>query len=302
MNDRCAYELAIDDGHERNTSLVVDFARSQGIPVHVGRGERQPGCLDLGNADLPRLLQSGRWDVVEAVCFANAATNQAVLDSLGDTPLVYTPHDQPLWTVPMAADEAAQTAAVHQRMTARADLILCDSRFERKTVQQLAPSRSSAVHLPLGCDFDQFAPGGWPRAEQLLFVGDLVEPRKRFDRALAAFAHVKPRWPGLKLVVVGNRSQDATGMIPPTLRPSVETSRLHRRARPTRRLRGLSGIPPPLRLRGLRHPDSGSPRLGHPRLHHRPGRDPRPVQPLRRGATSAQPTTRSPAAASSTRA
>jgi glycosyltransferase involved in cell wall biosynthesis len=51
-----------------------------------------------------------------------------------------------------------------------------------------------------------------------LFVGDLVEPRKRFDRVLSAFASLAERRPNLRLKVVGNRSEKVTGIIPPALR------------------------------------------------------------------------------------
>ena len=47
------------------------------------------------------------------------------------------------------------------------------------------------------------------RKPQLLFVGDLAEPRKRFDRVLAILPRLLATRPDLKLVVIGNGSDRA---------------------------------------------------------------------------------------------
>lgn len=218
LEDRVAFEFAIDDGVRKNVDLVARFGEDRGMPVHVGRSSVAPDALDRLNVDLPDLLADRRWDLVEALCWANAATNDALLAALGDLPLAYTPHDQPAWTVPMSAAQGSRTEAVHRRMVERADVVLCDSLAERRALQRLAPRRENCVFIPLGCDFRAFAPGGWPRREQVLFVGDLAEPRKRFDRVLSAFARLAEDRPGLRLVVVGNRSDEAAGLIPEGLR------------------------------------------------------------------------------------
>lgn len=222
LADRVAFEFAIDDAHERNTRIVVDFGRAWGFPVHVGRHVREADALDAGNRDLGRLLRGERWDAVECVCFANAATNDALLRDLGNRLLVYTPHDQPLWTVPMSPEQTARTGSVHQRVLRRADLVLCDSPAERDRLRPLGRDALACVHVPIGCDFGRFRPGPVPRREQFLFVGDLAEPRKRFDRVLAAFEPLVEVRPTLRLVVIGNRSDEAIGRIPPHLRHAVQ--------------------------------------------------------------------------------
>jgi glycosyltransferase involved in cell wall biosynthesis len=158
------------------------------------------------------------------VCFANTATNAAVLDHLArHTPLVYTPHDQPLWTIPTNAQQAATIADVHARMVQRSDATLCDSTIERRQIQTLAPTRNNALFLPLGCDFSHFQPGpSSARREQLLFVGDLVEPRKRFDRALDLLARLRADRPRLTLLVIGNRGEEFRDRIPPALQEAVQ--------------------------------------------------------------------------------
>ncbi len=221
LTDLIAFEFAIDDATLRNTNLVRDFGREHDIPVHVGRHRRDHDALDAGNADLPNLLEHDRWDAVECVCFANAATNDAVLRHGSDVVLTYTPHDQPTWTVPMSAEQERRTTDVHRRMLRRADLVLCDSPAERENLQRLVPERPNCVHLPLGCDFQLHRPGPIPRREQLVFVGDLVEPRKRFDRVIGVFETLLRERPSLRLVVIGNTSEAAEQRVPSELKHAV---------------------------------------------------------------------------------
>jgi glycosyltransferase involved in cell wall biosynthesis len=224
LEGRIAYEFAIDDGNERNLEPLIRFCEQHHCPLYLGRGRRVPGALDTFNADLPGLLRQGSWDAIECLSWANAATNAAVLDALAldETALCYTPHHQPSWTVPMSPEEAAWTESVHQRMLRRADLVLCDSPWERRQLQRFAPDLENRVYLPLGCHFDAFRPGPWPRREQLLFVGDMAEPRKRFDRVMAVFAGLLARRPGLRLVIIGNRTDQMGERIPAVLRGACE--------------------------------------------------------------------------------
>lgn len=222
MTDRVAYEFAVDDLNGRNLRLLQEFADAHGLPVHVGRHAHDPLAVDPANRDLPALLARGTWDAVELVGFANAATGRAVLEGLGGATLCYTPHDQPLWTVPMDEARRRNVAEVHGRVVARADLVLADSPHERSELQRLAPGRSHVVHLPLGCDFDRFAAGPADRPPQLLFVGDLNEIRKRFDRVAALFAGLHARRPDLRLVVVGNRSDELADRLPQAARDRVD--------------------------------------------------------------------------------
>jgi glycosyltransferase involved in cell wall biosynthesis len=225
LADRVAFAFAIDDAHARNVELVEAFARAHGMPLHVGRGASEPDALDAGNRDLRALLATapGRWDAVECLCWANAATNAALLDAIDPAlPLVYTPHDQPLDSVPMTPGCATRTDAVHRAVLARADLVLADSPHERRALLTRSPRRNAVAFLPLGCDFDAYAPGPHRRPERLLFVGDLAEPRKRFGRVLELLDRLREDRPGLRLAVVGNRSESAAACIPAGLRPAVD--------------------------------------------------------------------------------
>src|SRR4051812_43948823 len=120
LRERVDFEIAIDDLDPRNLDLVLEFGRAHDIPVHVGPGLASPESLDSSSASLPGLLRRGDWDLIEAVCWANSATNAVVLREVGDRALAYTPHYQPPWTVPMSSEVAHHTDDVHHRMARRA--------------------------------------------------------------------------------------------------------------------------------------------------------------------------------------
>jgi glycosyltransferase involved in cell wall biosynthesis len=222
LKERVDYEFAIDDLHPKNLNLVLEFGEKYGIPVHVSAGLTSHRSLDAFAATLPSLLRRDGWDMIEALCWANSATNAIVLRELGNRALVYTPHFQPLWTVPMSGEVSGFTDEIHHRMVARADATLCVSPWERNFVQSQAPGRNNCHYVANGCNCDEYQPGPTPRQPHLLFVGDLAEPRKRFDRILAIFPHLLRRWPFLRLVIIGNGSESALARIPAELRPYCE--------------------------------------------------------------------------------
>lgn len=222
LRERVDFEIAVDDCYPRNLDLVTAFGKRHGIPVHVGPGLTSPRSLDSFSSTLPGLLRRDGWDLVEALCWANSATNEVILREIGDRALVYTGHFQPLWTVPMSAEVSANTDDVHHRMARRADAVLCVSPWERRVVQAQASGRNNCHYVANGCNTDEYRPGPPARKPHLLFVGDLAEPRKRFDRILAILPRILRRWPELKLVVIGNGSDTARERIPAALRPACE--------------------------------------------------------------------------------
>ncbi len=222
LQERVDFEIAIDDLYPKNLNLVLEFGRKHEIPVHVGSGFQSSRSLDSFSATLPMLLQRTDWDLIEALCWANSATNGIVLRELKDRALVYTGHYQPLWTVPMSDDVAYHTDDIHHQMVRRADAVLCVSPWERRVVQAQAHGRNNCHYVANGVTTEAYRPGPLVRKPQLLFVGDLAEPRKRFDRILAIMPRLLDRWPELKLVVIGNGSDKALERIPDELRPSCE--------------------------------------------------------------------------------
>jgi glycosyltransferase involved in cell wall biosynthesis len=222
LKERVDFEISIDDVYPKNLDLVLDFGQKHGIPVHVGKGSGSGCSLDTYSDTLANLLRRDDWDLVEALCWANSATNAVVLREIGDRALVYTPHFQPLWTVPMSDEVSDNTEDIHHRMARRADAVLCVSPWERGIVQAQAHGRNHCQVVFNGVNCDEYTPGLLERKPQLLFVGDLAEPRKRFDRILAILPRILARWPELKLVVIGNGSDKALQRIPVELRPACE--------------------------------------------------------------------------------
>lgn len=222
MAGRVAYEFAVDDLNGRNLELLRSFADEHAMPVHVGEHECDPRFVEPRNRDLPGLLDRGDWDAIELVGFANAGTGRAVLSGIGDRVLSYTPHDQPLWTVPMSEDQQANTSQTHRDVIERADVVFADSPHERDELQRLAPGRSHVEFHPLGCSFDEFEAGTVERPLRLLFVGDLNEIRKRFDRVVAVLERLLERFPSLRLMVVGNKSDGMAGRIPRAVRSAID--------------------------------------------------------------------------------
>lgn len=222
LGDRVQFEFAMSNYFTKNLEILKTFCLEHDIPLHVGMGRAKAESLDTYNDSLPALLSQRRWDAVECVCWANAATNEGVLANLRDEVLCYTPHDQPIWTVPMSPAQAGHIETIHRRMLLRADVVCCDSPWERTQLQKQAIGLNNCRYLPLGCDFQQFRPGPLDRPEQLLFVGDLAEPRKRFDRVLAVLDRLLVLRPSARLVVVGNRSNEVNHLIPAHLRHACE--------------------------------------------------------------------------------
>ncbi len=224
MTDRFAFEFAIDDLVSKNVDLLVEFGKSHEIPVHVGRSRAVPYALDVHNDDLPRLLREPRWDMVETHSWANGATNGDVLEHIGDRPLAFTSHYQPSWTVGMTPRREEVIDDTHTRMIQRADVVFCVSPWEVRELQStFAPDQDNCVFTPHGCNFDVFQPGPVTRKPQLVFVGDQVEPRKRFDRVLDLYKRLVRHHPKLRLVVVGNRSEEVYQRIPENLKSRVDT-------------------------------------------------------------------------------
>jgi glycosyltransferase involved in cell wall biosynthesis len=222
LTERIDFEIAVDDRNRKNLDLVLAFGHKHNIPVHVGPGLDGPRSLDTYSSDLPELLRRDDWDLVETLCWANSATNAAVLRDLRDRALVYTPHYQPTWTAMMTSEVAAFADDIHHQMARRADAVICVSPRERSIVQAQTHGRNNCQYVPNGVNGAAFQPGPPVRRPQLLFVGDLVEPRKRFDRVLAILPRLLLGRPDLKLVVIGNGSDKVLDLIPNELHPACE--------------------------------------------------------------------------------
>ncbi len=199
--------IAIDDGDHRNLEIVRDAARRNGWRIAIGGMEREAAAADNVNREIEGLLQDETWDVVMGVSWANTGTNGRLLRHIGDAALVYVPLFQPTWSVPFDGVTRAEADRVDRRMVGRADRILCLTDWERHMMWKRWPAAAGrCVVVRPGFDRRALHPGAQEREAIVLFVGDLREPRKRFDRVLAVTTELASRGHGVKLVVVGNHS------------------------------------------------------------------------------------------------
>lgn len=204
--DHIDVSLLIDSADRGNFEIAERFCRAHGIRLHPSEPATWPGCPDRSPRDTARIVCSGAWDFVECVSWASAATNLDVLSARSRrTRLLFTPHTQPLWTLPEAW-RYFMVPAVLRRMLAEADLVFLDSPDELAHVPDVAVPSERAFFVPLGVDTARFAPVPGPREPVLFSVFDFREHRKRPDLLIRAFEAVADLDPAVQFTLAGKGS------------------------------------------------------------------------------------------------
>lgn len=223
LDDRFELEISIDDTDTRNVTIAQKFCSEHRLRLHIASGKRSPGAPDTVSDGLAGVMRAEPWDLVLAISWANAATNQVVLEHVGDSALAYLPLFQPSWTIPLDDGGAATVEGVNHAMLVRSDVVFCLSPWERQALVRLvAPHTARCAVVPPGCDFATFQPGAPERGRDLLFVGDHREPRKRFDRVVALMERLRELGVEARVRVVGNDSNRAIEKVPSALVGSFE--------------------------------------------------------------------------------
>lgn len=208
---RCArqaidFTIVIDTLEPRNAVIAAEFCRGMGLDFVPASGNHVPGCPDHGVRSIGRLFASQRWDGVECISWANAATNLDVLSAIGPaTRLIFTPHAQPLWTL---GDPKAHfmVLPVFRRMIARSDLVFLDAPNELDSLGIDDALGERAVWLPLGVDTAAFSFAVEKIERRVLCVCDFREPRKRSDLLFAAFGEAAREDAEIALTIAGSES------------------------------------------------------------------------------------------------
>jgi glycosyltransferase involved in cell wall biosynthesis len=216
--ERFHFGLLMDCDDKKNFDIGRAFCTDNGIEFFTEVPARKWGACDPGVARIAHHLRSGRWPYVEIVSWANAATNIDVVSSIPyETKLIFTPHAQPIWTLP-GSDDHFLVEPVLRLCLERADLVCCDSPAEVTTLREKVPA-VRAVSLPIGVDDAKYTlvPDG-RRQEQVLMVCDCIEHRKRVDLAVAAVERAM-RSRDLAFVMVGRGSDKVR--ISPEMEPRV---------------------------------------------------------------------------------
>jgi glycosyltransferase involved in cell wall biosynthesis len=170
-------------------------------------------------ADVGLVLGSHRWDYVECISWANAATNLAVLAHRPPASrLLFTPHTQPLNTL-QGFEQLHSVEPALTRMLQESDAIFIDSGTELDDYADRLGTPGRTHHVRLGVNDGLFHFEPVASRHQLVCLGDFAEARKRFDLVLAAFRLCLREDPSLTLAIAGNRSLDLE--VPRDLEPSI---------------------------------------------------------------------------------
>jgi glycosyltransferase involved in cell wall biosynthesis len=183
--ERFQFGLLMDCDDKKNFDIGRAFCIDNGIEFFTEVPARKWGACDPGVSRIAHYLRSGRWPYVEILSWANAATNIDVIASIPhETRLIFTPHTQPIWTLPGGDSHFLVEPVLHLCLQ-RADLVCCDSPAEVTTLREKTPTVRAAC-LPIGVDDRKYALVSDARRQRVLMVCDCIEHRKRVDLAVAA--------------------------------------------------------------------------------------------------------------------
>jgi glycosyltransferase involved in cell wall biosynthesis len=211
------FSLLIDDGDSQNFNIAATFCKEVGIRFYPSRAEQVPGCPDHCPIDVAAVLQARDWDFVECVSWASAATNLQVLESRPrSSRLLYTPHTQPLWTLP-GHERFFMVQPVFLAMLKASDMVFVDTPSELEHIDASLIGADRTAFIPLGVDTQHFCPSpdDPPAAAQCFSVSDFREHRKRPDLLYRAFGAIAEDDPAMRLVLAGKGSSQA--VLPPAL-------------------------------------------------------------------------------------
>jgi glycosyltransferase involved in cell wall biosynthesis len=206
--DAIDFTLLMDVQEAKNFNIAARAARELGVKLIPSAPKPTPGCPDTGAADIPQVIRSRHWDCIESVSWANAAVNMDILaNKAPDTRIVFTPHTQPLWTLP-AAHRFFMVPPAFESMLQKADCVFLDSPVELEGVTEDIRLGGRGVFVPLGVNTGTFCYQPTEVKHQILCVCDFQEHRKRVDLLFAGFAAARAQDPALRLNIAGSRSKD----------------------------------------------------------------------------------------------
>ncbi|MGB9188678.1 MAG: glycosyltransferase [Methylovirgula sp.] len=191
--DHFRFGLLMDCTERRNFDIGKKFCADNGVKFIPEVPAPKLGACDPGVARIAHYLRSGDWPYVEIVSWANAATNIDVVTSVpNETKLIFTPHNQPKWTI-ADSERHFLIEPVLQLCLKRADVVACDCPAEVATLRDKVPE-ARALDLPIGVDDKKFRLSHSPKErQQVLLICDFFEHRKRPDLAIAAMQRVMAR-------------------------------------------------------------------------------------------------------------
>ncbi len=196
--------MLMDVENITNFTIARDFCLEQDLPFYPSPGMALSGCPDAGVKNVYTHLAHNQYDFIECVSWANAATNLNVIASKrGNSKLIFTPHSQPLWSLPNH-DRYFMTSLGFKRTLNASDYIFLDSQSELNLIKDID---SKKIHcIPLGVDTDKYTVSAQIISNQIICICDCQEPRKRIDLLLSVFSNAYSQNNKIKLVLAGKGS------------------------------------------------------------------------------------------------
>lgn len=201
------FSILMDTTDLSNYSITKNFCLQHDIKLYSSRGFPLPGCIDSGIRQISDRLRFNEYDFIECVSWANASTNLNVLASKSrETKLIFTPHSQPLWTLP-DPEHYFMTSVVFKETLNASDFVFIDSSSEMQLNEFVLVSPEKIHLVPLGVDTEIYRPkSSVVQSHQLLCFCDCRERRKRVDLLIGAFRKAFSRDDRLRLVLGGKGS------------------------------------------------------------------------------------------------
>lgn len=200
------FSMLIDSQNENNFNITSKFCNDHNVQLYTSAPLNMHGCPDSGVKDIFDHLQQHHYDYIECISWANASTNLSTLSCIPpETKLLYTPHSQPIWTLP-DHPKYFMVSPAFKKMLKIADAVFIDSPTERNLPEFTDASSENVHFVPLGVDTAKYSDTGKHIPYQVLCVCDCREPRKRMDLLISTFTKALGLEPKLKLILAGKGS------------------------------------------------------------------------------------------------
>ena len=260
LRERVDFEFAIDDHYPRNVDLVLAFGQQYGIPVHVGPSLTSPRSLDSFSTSLPSLLRQDRWDLIEALCWANSATNGVILREIADIVPWSTQRTTnrsgpcrwpPMW--PAYTDDIHHQMALVARMPRSAFL---PGNAKPPPAARLVVG-TTATTSPTAATWPNIAPGGGskqaatPLRRRPRRTSEAVRPHPGHSTSVSSTRLARTEARGHRQ----RQRRPRSAASPPNFAPRASCVVMSPRSGTSPGLQREPGRVPPLRIRGVRHPN-----------------------------------------------
>ena len=213
--------IAEDAGDGLPSRTVTAYPAGRSLP-------RRAAAMAFAAASPPRLRRQLELDRLDAIHFPLSVMLPPVSRPPAATTVLDVQHE--LYPRFLSRAELAYRRLVYGWTVRRSRIVVTISEHARHGLVErlgLDPARVRAIHL--GIDHERFRPGDEEREDFLLYPA-LAWPHKNHRRLFEAFALLRARRPGLRLVLTGYEGPAPQGVEVRGRVPADELVRLYRHA------------------------------------------------------------------------